>query len=159
MATDKFIPEALSEARRLVYGPVADGYALLELVSTAGGDSPLATLALSTMERIVTAFDQYEHQLAKHGALYVDHSASGSTLASGVSRGNPQGSRQETELFEDGHEGGMGGTPMERSAADPVLSCSHSSDGPAGPSMDAENGSQIVHCPPLRALENLSPTA
>lgn len=67
MADTKFIPEAVVETQRLVYGPVAEAQALIELYRTANDGESIATLALSILERLLEAFHNYEHQLAIAG--------------------------------------------------------------------------------------------
>ncbi|SFC26390.1 hypothetical protein SAMN05216344_112121 [Polaromonas sp. OV174] len=72
MATEKCIPPTVQESQRVLSGVLAEAADLIDLARAGDGYSPFANMALRTLERLMDACDQLEHQLAKHGVPSFD---------------------------------------------------------------------------------------
>jgi len=68
MATEKSNGRALvAAAERNVFGALAEAQSLIEIYKSNVDEAAFACLSCSVLERLSEAFDEYHHQLLKHG--------------------------------------------------------------------------------------------
>lgn len=67
MADIESTAASVLEAERAVYGPIAEGHALIALFANATDMDAFGTLARNTIERFIEAFDAYHMELVTHG--------------------------------------------------------------------------------------------